>query len=147
MWTLDELLECRQRFYPHMSQKQTENRFEQFGGVVRSVLADPGRSFERLARSLSALEAVDLYRLGAAALKSAIRHAFAHIEVSQLEAKEGRLIADHSEFGSVFVVLVSFTLDGMHICSAKGGGAVPGSLRSPACIQRHPLTCRRTTSA
>ncbi|GAQ86781.1 hypothetical protein KFL_003110020 [Klebsormidium nitens] len=83
VWTLDELLDCRQRFYPHVSQKQTEDRFEQFGGVVRSVLADPGRSFERLARSLSALEAVDLYRLGAAALKSAIRHAFAHIEATQ----------------------------------------------------------------
>jgi hypothetical protein len=60
VWTLDELLDCRQRLYPHVSENQTEDRFEQFGGVVRSVLADPGRSFERLARSLSALEAVDL---------------------------------------------------------------------------------------
>ncbi|GAQ89924.1 hypothetical protein KFL_005780020 [Klebsormidium nitens] len=83
VWTLDELLDCRQRLYPHVSQKQTEDRFEQFGGVVRSVLADPGRSFERLARSLSALEAVNLYRLGAAALKSAMRHAFAHIEATK----------------------------------------------------------------
>ncbi|GAQ92402.1 hypothetical protein KFL_010070020 [Klebsormidium nitens] len=83
VWTLEELLECRQRFYPDMSQKRTEDRFEQFGGVVRSVLADPGRSFEHLARSLSALEAVDLYGLGAAPSESAIRHAFAHIEATK----------------------------------------------------------------
>jgi hypothetical protein len=63
---LDELQNCRQHLYPQLSEEQTEDRF---GGVVWSVLAQPERSFDDLRASLSAEEAVAVYRAGAQGLK------------------------------------------------------------------------------
>jgi hypothetical protein len=82
VWTLDELQDCRHRLYPQVSEEQTEDRFEQFGRVVRSVLAQPDQLFDILRASLSAEEAVALYGAGAQGLKSDIRHELLHIEVS-----------------------------------------------------------------
>jgi hypothetical protein len=110
VWTLDELQNCRQHLYPQLSEEQTEDRF---GGVVWSVLAQPERSFDDLRASLSAEEAVAVYRAGAQGLKSDIRHAYLHIRVSQLDAKVTQMIVDHCS------ICCARTLDCMHMqCKA-----------------------------
>jgi hypothetical protein len=87
VWTLKELEDCREHLYDQVSQEQMEKRVEEFGGLVRHVLANPILSFDDIARTLDADQAVDLYNLSAQSSDSEVRHIFAHIEVSQLGAQ------------------------------------------------------------
>ncbi|GAQ88065.1 hypothetical protein KFL_003970120 [Klebsormidium nitens] len=83
VWTLKELEDCREHLYEQVSQEQMEKRAKEFGGLVRHVLANPTSSFDDIARTLDADQAVELYNLSAQSSDSEVRHIFAHIEATE----------------------------------------------------------------
>lgn len=83
MWSHSELEECRRRLYPEVDKDVMEKRILEFGGLIRFVLANPDSSFEDVAFTLSAEQAIALYHLSLASVESDLRHIFAHIAVSK----------------------------------------------------------------
>ena len=84
MWSLEELEKCRAVLYPLVPANMVEERYTQFGGVVRFVLEKLSYSFEELLQGLSREDAHRLLHLNMEDARSDVRHSLAHAQVSDL---------------------------------------------------------------
>ncbi len=84
MWSLEELEKCRAVLYPSVTPAEVEERYTQFGGVVRFVLEKLSYSFEELLQGLSREDAHRLLHLNMEDARSDVRHSLAHAQVSDL---------------------------------------------------------------